>query len=106
MTEVFDKMCEDKILICLDVKLPPAKDELSMYHNQDGLKVDIAKFVKYLCKSIVCIFTSSCELGSVSETTAYVRFLYKLGDAALALCGFLSQVQVGTHTLHAIICFK
>ena len=106
MTHIYNVMCQDKVLICLNVKLPPAKNEQEMYQNQDKLKVLISRLDSHLADNIIDIFTSRYEPGSVSETTAYVRLLYFLGEQVEALAELLSQVQVGTHKLKAMVCFE
>ena len=106
MTQAFAKLCQDNILICLNVELPPTKDEKTMYQNQERLWVLIARFDRYLSNNIVDIFTSRTELGSISETTAYVRFPFYLGDHVQALCWHRNQVHLGTRKVQAIICVE
>ena len=102
MTQIYDMMCQERILICLNVKLPPVKDEQCMYQNQDKLRVLIARFDNYLASNIIDIFTSRHELGSVSETTAYVRFPHYSGDEVENI-GWADKQSASGHT-HATGC--
>ena len=105
MTKLYDKLCKDKILICLNVKLPPCQTEKEMYANEGKLKVLIAQYDRYMTSMLIDLFTSRFEVGQAQETTAYVRWPYFMGDKVQSLGTWLCRAEIGTHRIHAEICY-
>ena len=106
MTRLYDQLCRERVLICMTVTLPPAKDQEEMFSNERKLRILIAQNDEHLAKSIIDCFTSRFEVGSVSQNTVcYVRFAYFLGPQVQHCAQNICKTSIQTHQFHASVSF-
>ena len=104
-TQAFGELCSDKVLLNMMVKLPPAGDVKVMRNNEDKLRMLIRQCNPQLAGYIMEMWTSSWEIGQVSQSTGYVRLPYLFGEQVMFLCQLMCMINSGTHISQASVAF-
>ena len=100
-TQVWDKLHAGTVVISMVVTAPPAKDKWEASENEERLKLAIFICGKPLPSSIIDIWASVKEFGTLSQTYIYVRFPYHLCQRAQTLALKVSQLEVESHKFSA-----
>ena len=106
MTVLYDELCRGGVLICMNVKPPPAKDAQEMHNNEIKLKILISQIDENLAKSIIDMFTSRYEVGTMNQTTCYVRFAYFMGLQVENCAQMICRTYIDTHRFHAEVSYE
>ena len=97
VTTLYDKLCQDNILVSLQVMLPPAKNMHEVYQNEQKLARCICDISPHMYSLKVDIWTSMHEIGQVCA--GYVWWPYDLCENVQSMCAQLNKVTLGTHQL-------
>ena len=77
-----------------------------MYSNEVRLKILISQIDNHLAKSIIDMFTSRYEVGTIHETTCYVRFAYFMGEQVENAAQMICRTSIDTHRFHAEVSYE
>ena len=100
-TQIWNRLCHDKICISLVVTGPPANNSNEAYSNERRLLIALYQCDPSLAGLWQDIWTSQQEIGTLSQTFIYVRYPYHMGKMLQKVCQVLSTVSVENHTFSA-----
>ena len=96
-TQIWNRLCQNKIAISLQVTAPPAQDKDEVNSNEQRLHILICQCDPSLKGMWQDIWTSPREIGTQQQSYIYVRYPYHMGEQLQRLCRALSTVNVETH---------
>ena len=79
-TQLWNRLCQNKIAISLVAEAPPAENTDVVWHNEKRLLIAIYQCdptLEGLCQDI---WTSPREIGTLSQTIIYARYPYHMGQ--------------------------
>ena len=100
-TKIWDRLCDDKIAISILVTAPPAATKDIAEENEKRLLILIHQCDQTLQGWCQDIWTSREEIGTVSQTSIYVRYPYYMGEKLQKLCNVLNTISVENHKFSA-----
>ena len=100
-TQIWNRLCQNKIAISLQVTAPPAQDKDEVKTNEKRLHIAICQCDPSLEGRWQDIWTSINEIGTQQQTYIYVRYPYHMGEQLQSLCSVLGTVNVETHKFTA-----
>ena len=100
-TQIWNRLCDDKIAISICVTAPPAETQDVAEKNERRVVWLIYQCDPTLQGMYQDIWTSPKEIGTLQQTSIYVRYPYHMGEKLQKLCKVLDTVSVENHKFSA-----
>ena len=101
-TQIWNRLCRDKICISLVATGPPAKDTEEAKDNEQRLLMALYQCDPSLTGWHQDHWTSVKEIGTLHQTSIYVRYPYHMGEKLHKVCQVLSTATIDdTHKFTA-----
>ena len=102
-TQLWDRLCGEKIVISICVTAPPADTKDQAAANERRLLMVIHQCDQTLQGLCQDKWTSTKEIGKDKESFIYLRYPYHMGETLQKLCRVLNTISVQNHKFSACV---